>query len=120
GAMNASTSGVAAASLDRAVRDHAARAGGTVAVASCGRTGTRTLTWRELDTESGALAARLVELATRHRPACLVVSLVAGDAAEAVVLVACLRTGTPVLVVNGRQPAPMHQALLDEVRRDGY
>src|SRR5205814_2898076 len=40
--------------------------------------------------------------------------------AEAVVLVACLRTDTPVLVVNGRQPAPMHQALLDEVRRDGY
>ena len=111
---------MSAPTVDRIIRSHASRSGARPALVSCGRSTVDTVTWRMLDEATGRLATHLSELAARRPPSCLVVSLVANDLAELLALVACLRVDAPVLVVSGRQPVPMHDALLAEVHRTGH
>ncbi|TDP92908.1 AMP-binding protein [Labedaea rhizosphaerae] len=108
------------ASIDTVLRDHADRIGDTTAIACCGRSGVDAVSWSELESRTGAMAAQLHDRAVDRAPACLVVSLRRNDLAEVLALVACLRTDLPTLVLSGRQLAPMHEALLDQVRRTGH
>lgn len=107
-------------SVDQVIRAHARRIGDRPALVACGRSEMQGVTWRDLDTLTGRLAARLRESAVRRSPACLVASLSKNDLTEVLALIACLRVDAPVLAVSGRQPQPMREAFLAEVRRSGY
>jgi bile acid-coenzyme A ligase len=96
--------------LDEAIKAHAGRYGTAPALISCGRAGTEALTWPDLD-------ARTAPSPDVDQSRCAVVTLTRHDLTDVVPLVAALRAEQPVLVLGGRQPAPMREALLAEVRR---
>jgi bile acid-coenzyme A ligase len=108
--------------MDRIIRTHAQRIGTTKALVTCGRSDTDTdaVTWRELDEATQRHAVRLRALAADRGQPCLVMTLIENNLAELLALVACLRTDAPVLVLGGRQPGSMRQAIVEQVGRVGY
>jgi bile acid-coenzyme A ligase len=108
--------------LTQIIRSHADRSAAAPALVTCGRTDVDAMTWRELDEATLRHAAWLRDRAatTAGGPPCLVMTLVDNNLDELVALVACLRTEVPVLILSGRQPASMHQAIVEQVARVGH